>query len=62
MWDLASRKGRKFRAEGSEVRGHLNDVLSCDFSPDGALLVTSSRDTKVLVWDPYTGEALRQLL
>ncbi|KAK2163979.1 hypothetical protein LSH36_71g05098 [Paralvinella palmiformis] len=62
VWNLETRKGSKFRFDGQEVRGHLHDVLSCDFSPDGALLVTSSRDTKILVWNPYTGDALRQLL
>ncbi|XP_055327796.1 WD repeat and SOCS box-containing protein 1-like [Paramacrobiotus metropolitanus] len=35
--------------------GHLNDVTGCCFSPDGALLFTSSWDTTVICWDVQTG-------
>ena len=41
--------------------GHQLDVCGCDFSPDGALLVTSSYDASVVVWDPYVGTMLMQL-
>jgi len=40
---------------------HLDDVCGCDFSPDGALLATSSYDTTVIVWDPHIGTMLLQL-
>lgn len=42
--------------------GHLNDVVACQFSPDGGLLATASFDTRVYLWDPYTGIQIRQLL
>ena len=41
-----------------KLEGHHNDVVSCEFSPDGALLVTASYDTRVIVWDPYKGTIL----
>ena len=42
-----------FRVQGRQVQaqlrleGHYNDVVQCDFSPDGALLATASFDTQV---------------
>ncbi|EHA99637.1 WD repeat and SOCS box-containing protein 2 [Heterocephalus glaber] len=44
-----------------KLEGHQSSVVSCDFSLDSALLVTASYDTKVIMWDPYTGERLRSL-
>jgi len=44
------------------LQGHYNDVTDCCFSPDGALLATSSTDTRVLVWSTETGEELKELL
>ena len=43
------------------LKGHLNNVCSCDFSPDGALLATASYDTQVIIWDPHTGSKLKHL-
>ncbi|XP_040433130.1 WD repeat and SOCS box-containing protein 2 isoform X1 [Cygnus olor] len=43
------------------LEGHQSSVVSCDFSPDSALLATASYDTCVIMWDPYTGEQLRTL-
>ncbi|XP_021346346.1 WD repeat and SOCS box-containing protein 1-like [Mizuhopecten yessoensis] len=45
----------------TQLKGHYNDVCSCDFSPDGALLATASYDTRVILWDPYTGDAIAEL-
>lgn len=44
-----------------KLEGHNADVVSCEFSPDGALLATASYDTHVIVWDPHTGESLMKL-
>ncbi|XP_019903873.1 WD repeat and SOCS box-containing protein 1 isoform X3 [Esox lucius] len=44
-----------------KLEGHHNDVVSCEFSPDGALLATASYDTRVIVWDPYMGTMLLEL-
>ncbi|KAI1231710.1 hypothetical protein IHE44_0007342 [Lamprotornis superbus] len=43
-----------------KLEGHHNDVVACEFSPDGALLATASYDTRVYVWDPHTGVILRE--
>lgn len=43
------------------LAGHQNDVVSCDFSPDGVLLATASYDTRVIIWDIHEGRALREL-
>jgi len=52
------------RADGRELvlRGHLDIVTSAHFSPDGAQVVTASRDHDPIVWDARTGDALRKLL
>ncbi|XP_060075743.1 WD repeat and SOCS box-containing protein 1-like [Ylistrum balloti] len=44
-----------------QLQGHYHEVCSCDFSPDGALLATASYDTRVIIWDPYTGDAISEL-
>jgi WD40 repeat protein len=43
------------------LAGHRDDVLSVDFSSDGAWVVTASRDHDARVWDASTGE-LRHVL
>ncbi|OXB59646.1 hypothetical protein ASZ78_016537 [Callipepla squamata] len=43
-----------------KLEGHHNDVVACEFSPDGALLATASYDTRVYVWDPYVGVILME--
>ena len=35
--------------------------MGCKFSPDSALLVTASWDTKVNIWDSHSGELKRSL-
>jgi WD40 repeat protein len=45
LWDLAT--GQRL----TRLTGHEEFLWSLTFSPDGALLVSSSRDTTVLVWD-----------
>lgn len=44
-----------------KLEGHHNDVVSCEFSPDGALLATASYDTRVIVWDHHKGSILLEL-
>jgi len=41
--------------------GHHHHVCQCEFSPDGAVLATSSFDTRVILWDTNTGTQLLQL-
>jgi len=40
---------------------HFHNVVSCSFSPDGAVLATASWDTQVILWDPYAGTVLYTL-
>ena len=42
---------------GSALR-HRNQVTDADFSPDGNLVATSSRDRTVRVWNGHTGAAV----
>ncbi|KAG7235170.1 hypothetical protein INR49_003156 [Caranx melampygus] len=44
-----------------KLEGHHNDVVSCEFSPDGALLATASYDTRVIVWDHHKATILLEL-
>lgn len=54
IWDLES-----FSIKHT-LTGHLHDVVSCEFSPDGALVATASYDTKIFLWDPYSGQLVRK--
>ena len=53
LWDLRQCKILR------RLIGHYHDVVTCDFSPDGALLATASYDARVLLWDPHTGVNLK---
>ncbi|QUQ63353.1 caspase, EACC1-associated type [Kutzneria sp. CA-103260] len=44
-----------------DLKGHTNDVTSLAFSPDDGRLASASRDGTVRVWDPATGQLLKQL-
>ncbi len=51
------------RSSGTRTRleGHRDRVRSVEFSPDGTLLASASRDQDVRIWDGETGEALLAL-
>ena len=38
------------------LRGHVAPVYQCAFAPDSRLLVSSSKDTTLKVWDVRTGK------
>ena len=50
-----------FSNEPRRLDGHHHNVASCDFSKDGALLATASYDTRVIIWDTDTGDAICDL-
>ena len=54
VWDFKNYKVLRKLTE------HRNHVSACEFSIDGAILATASYDTRVVLWDPYTGEVLSQ--
>ncbi|MGB1287661.1 MAG: WD40 repeat domain-containing serine/threonine protein kinase [Aggregatilineales bacterium] len=43
------------------LRGHTNVVTSVEFSPDGAFLLSGSRDTSARLWNTATGELVLTL-
>ncbi|CAG0897812.1 unnamed protein product [Darwinula stevensoni] len=55
MWDMEE-YGMRWNSAA-----HHNQIKSCQFSPDGAFLLTASYDTRVLVLDTATGQLLRTL-
>ena len=48
VWSLATGEVQ------CDLRGHRKAVTTLSFSPDGALLISGSRDTDVVVWDMVT--------
>ncbi len=69
----ATRDGMTATADGTNVRlergdgstqdleGHRLAVTALGFSPDGARLVTASRDSDAILWDASSGSVLRRL-
>jgi ribosome assembly protein 4 len=45
----------------SSLRGHVGAVYQCCFSADSRLLVSSSKDTTLKVWDVRTGKLAMDL-
>jgi len=58
IWD--SGDGEDFKTN-RRFYGHHHNVNDCDYSPDGAIFLTASCDTSVILWDPYTGDMLLKL-
>ena len=52
---------REPSAEPIVLAGHTSAVHWADFSPDGAMIVTASRDRLAILWDARTGRELRRL-
>ena len=46
----------------ASLAGHLGDVNSAEFSPDGSLIVTGSNDNTARIWDATTGQSLVTLV
>ena len=53
LWDLVNHE------EIYSIWGHLDDGNGVDYSPDGSMLLTGSKDSFALVWDTETGERLK---
>jgi WD40 repeat protein len=44
------------------MSGHIANIDSMDFSPDGKLLASASDDGSTFLWDTATGEHLLTLI
>lgn len=43
------------------LQGHTSWVYSVTWSPDGRILISSSQDETIKIWDINTGECLKTL-
>jgi len=55
LWHMENKRSVRLR---KRLVGHKNTVTSCSWSPNGALLATSSHDTTVIVWDPVMSQQI----
>ena len=44
------------------ITGHIGNVTSIAFSPDGKTIVSGSADMTIKLWDSQTGEELKTIL
>src|ERR1041384_7547075 len=49
------------RLRSPPLYAHRSDILSVDFSPDGTVLASGSRDKTVKLWKTADGSLLREL-
>src|SRR5262249_26353502 len=47
--------------EPRTLKGHQGSVMAVNYSPDGKVLASCSRDKTIKLWDPATGELKRTL-
>jgi serine/threonine protein kinase/WD40 repeat protein len=55
IWNLAG------AGEKLTLRGHGGGVPQVVFSPDGKLLASVGRDSKIIIWDPLKGNIIKEL-
>jgi WD40 repeat protein len=56
IWDVAT------GTAVSSITGHVGDIYTIAFSPDGSRLVTGSNDRSLRVWDVRTGQEVLNLV
>ena len=44
------------------LEGHLGEVLSVSYSPDGTKIISGSLDNTIKIWNANTGESLKTLV
>ena len=50
LWNITTRKQRTI------LRGHMHDIYSITFSPDGTTIASGSVDETIRLWDAVTGK------
>ncbi|CAG0915923.1 unnamed protein product [Notodromas monacha] len=61
IWNMEQQHRSGSSSEAACLRipgGHHNNIVRCQFTPDGALLATASHDTSVILWDSRSGEKM----
>jgi WD40 repeat protein len=57
----SEKKDKISEPDGVKLEGHIADINSVAFSPDGRFVVTASADSTARVWDAVTGATLGEL-
>ena len=57
-----TRRNLREKKRCKHLEGHAQGLRSLDFSPDGALLASSSADGQVILWDAKTFERKATLM
>jgi len=55
IWEISSSKLI------STLKGHIGQVVTMDFSPDGRFLATGGRDKTVKIWEVFSGKVITTL-
>lgn len=55
IWNLAGKGERRV------LGGHVGGVPDVAFSPDGKILASAGKDHKIKIWDPISGNLVREL-
>ncbi len=58
---LVTQAVRPIAAHLNDLTGHTHDVVTAAYSPDGKLILTSSTDKTLRLWDARTGAPVRVL-
>ena len=61
LWDLDKSSRLGAGQARRSLQGHTNEVRSLDFTPDGQLLASGSRDATICLWHVHSGQKMATL-